>query len=173
MTSYKTIKEDNPRLNCRIDGLNNRSPKLIILDKHLKTPVKSKIFKSKYNSNIIVFFNRDNKQKIKKLKNLKVKLVKLNLNSENNFDLKEILLKVRNFGYSRIFVEAGKNLIFEFIKNNLVNDLKLFISNKKIGKYGNNNIKTELNMYLKRKKYSIERVNLFGDKLLNYRINNV
>ena len=170
ITTYKTIKDDNPRLNCRIDGLAHRSPKLFILDKNLKTSLKSRIFSIRKNADITIFYNKNKKRKIKKLKNLKVKLVRLNLNYENKFNLKEILINVRNFGFSRIFVESGNNLIFDFFKYNLVNDFKLFISSNKIGKHGKNNIKNNINIYLKNKKYIIEKVNLFGDKLLNYRI---
>ena len=47
ITTYKTIKDDNPRLNCRINGLAKRSPKLVILDKYLNTSLKSRIFNKK------------------------------------------------------------------------------------------------------------------------------
>ena len=33
MISSKTLKKDNPKLNCRLEGLNKFSPKRIILDK--------------------------------------------------------------------------------------------------------------------------------------------
>ena len=56
------------------------------------------------------------------------------------------------------------------MRNNLVDEFKLFISNEKIGNDGRNNIKKDVNKFLKKKRYTIEKVNLFGDKLLNYRI---
>ena len=49
-------------------------------------------------------------------------------------------------------------------------DLKLFISNKKIGLNGMNNVKKRLNLLLKGKKFTKEKVNLFGDKLISYSI---
>ena len=115
ITSYKTIKDDNPRLNCRINGLSRRSPRLIILDKNLKISLKSKVFNEKNNSNIIIFYNKSDKVKFKRFKDLKIKLVKLNLNSSNKFNLRDVLRNIRNFGYSRIIVESGKNLLFEFL----------------------------------------------------------
>jgi len=170
VTTYKTIKDDNPQLNCRINGLTRRSPKLFILDRNLKISLKSKILNEKNKTNITIFYNKNNNLKVKKLKNLKVKLVRLNLDSSNRFNLREVLTNIRNFGYSRIFVESGKNLIFDLIKNKLVNDFKLFISSKNIGMYGKNNIKNYMNIHFKKKRYVIENVNLFGDMLLNYRI---
>ena len=168
ITTYKTIKDDNPRLDCRINGLSQRSPRLFILDRNLKISIKSRIFNIRSTTNITIFYNKNKKSKIKKLKKLKVKLVRLKLDSKNKFNLKEVLINIRKFGFSRIFVESGRNLIFDFIKNNLVNDFKLFISKKKIGKNGENSIKDNMNLYLKDKKYMVEKVNLFGDKLLNY-----
>ena len=37
LTSYKTINNDNPKLNCRLNGLEKFSPKILIIDKDLKT----------------------------------------------------------------------------------------------------------------------------------------
>ena len=36
MISSKTLNKDNPKLNCRLEGLNKFSPKRIILDKNLE-----------------------------------------------------------------------------------------------------------------------------------------
>ena len=41
ITSSKTIKKDDPILNCRINGLEMRSPKIVILDTNLTIPLKS------------------------------------------------------------------------------------------------------------------------------------
>ena len=35
ITSWKTINDDNPKLNCRVDGLRIFSPQIAILDKNL------------------------------------------------------------------------------------------------------------------------------------------
>ena len=37
MISYKTLNKDNPKLNCRLSGLEKFSPKRIILDNNLNT----------------------------------------------------------------------------------------------------------------------------------------
>ena len=53
---------------------------------------------------------------------------------------------------------------------NLVDDLKLFISSKNLGKNGSGNIKNHLKLFLKNKKNIIEKINLFGDTLKFYRM---
>jgi len=44
MISYKTLNQDNPKLNCRLEGLNKFSPKRIVLDNNLETNINSYIF---------------------------------------------------------------------------------------------------------------------------------
>ena len=46
MISYKTLNKDNPKLNCRLEGLKKFSPKRIILDNKLETKTNSYIFKT-------------------------------------------------------------------------------------------------------------------------------
>ena len=46
LISYKTLNKDNPKLDCRLDGLKKFSPKRIILDNNLDTKTNSYIFKS-------------------------------------------------------------------------------------------------------------------------------
>ena len=36
LTSYKTINTDNPKLNCRLNGLEKFSPTVVVIDKNLK-----------------------------------------------------------------------------------------------------------------------------------------
>jgi len=170
LTSSKTIINDNPRLTCRIDGLENRSPSRIILDNKLKIPIRSRIIKEAANYPTIIFYNKFNKKKIKSLQNSKIKIIKIPLNKDGDLDLKKTLVKVSQLGFSRIFLESGLNLTTNFLNENLVDDFKLFISNKNLGKNGRGNIKNYLKLFLKNKKNIIEKVNLFGDKLKFYRM---
>ena len=167
ITSYKTIIKDNPMLNCRIKGLESRSPARIIIDKNLKTPINSKIIQTCKKIPTIIFYNKPNVKKVIKLKKLKVKLIKISIEKKNNFDLKKILLLIKKLGYSRIFLESGVHLCNSFFKYKLVNELQVFMSSKKIDKLGafkiTNSIKKILN-----KKPSTIKVNLFGDELKSY-----
>ena len=68
LTTYKTINNDNPKLNCRIDGLENFSPIKIIIDRDLKIKQNSYVLnKSKFQKTII-FHNSKNLKKINFLK---------------------------------------------------------------------------------------------------------
>ena len=102
---------------------------------------------------------------------MKVKLFKISVDTDNNLDLQNALIKARKLGFCRIFLEAGMSLTVNFLHKNLIDDFKLFISNNKLGKNGICNIKKNLNLFLKNKKSINEKVNLFGEKLITYKIN--
>ena len=170
LTSVKTIIVDNATLTCRIRGLENRSPSRIILDKILRIPVRSNIVRSANKYRTIIFFNKANQKKIETLKKLKIKLIKVPLSDDGNFDLENILMKIKLLGFSRIFLESGLNLTTSFLNKNLVDNFYLFISNKNLDKNGDNSFKENMKLFLKGRKFTTERVNLLGDMLISYRL---
>ena len=170
ITSLKTIIHDNSRLTCRIDGLNHRSPSRIVLDNKLKIRINSKIIKEANIYRTIIFYNKINRKKIKSLKRLRIKTYKIPLDNNGNLDLKESLIKAKKLGFSRIFVETGTKLTTNFLNKKLIDDFKLFISSKSLGKNGNGSVKKYLKSFLKNKKKIVEKVNLSGDKLISYKI---
>ena len=170
LTSSKTIINDNPRMPWRINGLEKYSPSLIILDKDLNLSKNLNIFKVSKRRKIVVFFNSNNKKKFNLLRKLKVKLVNIPLSYDGNLDLIKILNKIKFFGYSRIFLESGLNLTSSFLKQNLIDNFALFISNKKIKENGIYDFKKCMKVFFKRKHYTSPKINLFGDKLIIYRL---
>ena len=170
MTSSNTIRADNPKLNCRINGLETRSPIKVVLDKNLETPLNSQIFHGIKKSNTIIFYNKSVNKKIKGFKKLNVRMVKTKVLKDGNFNLTNILVKLYNFGFTRIFLEAGVNLNNSFLKYNLIDELHVFISENKIGKNGLFKIKDNIKYLLNTKKPEFKKVNLLGDRLLSYNI---
>ena len=57
-----------------------------------------------------------------------------------------------------------------FFEEDLIDDLKVFISKSNLKKNGKGNTKIFFKKYLKNKKNYLERVNLFGEKLVSYKI---
>ena len=170
ITSCKTIKKDDPKLNCRINGLIKRSPSRIILDRKLEIPTNSQVIKDASLYKTIIFYNSINEKKIKILKKLNVSTYRIPLNSENKLDLNLSLKKAQLMGFSRIFLESGLELTVSFFNKNLISDFKLFISNEKLNNKGLNNAKKKLSIFLKNKKKKTEKINLLGDKLISYKI---
>jgi len=144
MISSKTLNTDNPKLNCRLNGLSNFSPKRIILDKNLSISIKSYIFLTSKNNNTVIFYNKGNKNKIKQLKRKGIKLIHTSINKDNLFDLKNVLKKVFSLGCRNLLVEGGKNLTNNFLKSKLYNQFYLFKSPINLGSNGKLNVSNQL-----------------------------
>ena len=107
---------------------------------------------------------------IRLLRKLKVRIYKIPIDTDKNLDLRKSLIKAHELGYSRIFLESGIKLITNFLNKKLVDDFKLFISDKNLKRNGSGNIRKYLELALKNKKEIIEKVNLSGEKLISYKL---
>ena len=134
MISYKTLNEDNPKLNCRLDGLHKFSPKRIILDKNLEMNINSYIFRTANKDNTVIFYNKADKTKILIFKKKNIQLIKSSLLKNGNFDIKLTLKKLYSLGCRNLLVEGGNDLCRSFIKKRLFNHFYLFKSPKSLSK---------------------------------------
>ena len=66
LTSYKTINSDNPKLTCRLNGLEKYSPLKIIVDRGLKLNENYSIFKNAKKGNLLIYHCSNDKIKLKK-----------------------------------------------------------------------------------------------------------
>ena len=132
MISSKTLNIDNPKLNCRLKGLEKFSPKRIILDRNLEIKINSYIFKSTKKNNTIIFHNSSNKKKLQILKRKGISLLKSKVDSKKLFDLKVILKRLYTLGTRNLLIEGGDEITKNLIKNKLIDKFYLFTSPKKI-----------------------------------------
>tara|TARA_S200000501_G_C20787118_1_gene727742 strand:- start:310 stop:1416 length:1107 start_codon:yes stop_codon:yes gene_type:complete len=132
MISSKTLNIDNPKLNCRLKGLEKFSPKRIILDRNLEIKINSYIFKSAKKNNTIIFHNSSNKKKLQILKRKGISLLKSKVDSKKLFDLKVILKRLYTLGTRNLLIEGGDEITKNLIKNKLIDKFYLFTSPKKI-----------------------------------------
>ena len=131
LTSYKVINSDNPKLTCRLNGLEQFSPIILIIDRDLKVNANSYIFKNKKALNKIIFYNSNNLKKINKVKKLKkVKMIKVDFDKKYNLDLNKLLKKIYSLSIYSVIVECGKELTSKMITNKLFNEFYLFKSEK-------------------------------------------
>ncbi|MFL2894689.1 MAG: bifunctional diaminohydroxyphosphoribosylaminopyrimidine deaminase/5-amino-6-(5-phosphoribosylamino)uracil reductase RibD [Candidatus Pelagibacter sp.] len=130
LTTYKTVNSDNPKLTCRIEGLEKFSPVKIIIDKNLKIKINSYIINNSMKFKTIIFHNSKNSSKIKLLKKKGIKLINFTLDSNKNFDLKKIFKKIYNLGIHTLLIEAGKILTCNIISQKIFNEFYLFKSDK-------------------------------------------
>ena len=134
MVSYKTLNKDNSKLNCRIKGLSNYSPKRIVLDNKLQTKINNYIIKTANKNNTIIFYNQAHKSKILDFKKKNIQLIKSKVNKLGKFDIKAILKKLYNHDCRNLLIEGGDTLTNHLLKNRIFNRFYLYKSPKNLSK---------------------------------------
>ena len=169
LTSYKSINTDNPKLNCRINGLENFSPIKLIIDKDLKINTSSYIVNNSYKSKTVIFHNSKNIKKINKLKFNKIKLIYLDINKYGYIDFKKIFLKIYDMGIHNLLVESGNTLTSNILKEKLFNEFYLFKSSKNINNKNAIHVKN-INKTLNKTFKSKKNINTYldNDSLIHY-----
>ncbi len=167
LTTSKTVNTDNPKLNCRILGLEKFSPIKIIIDKSLKIKKNSYIL---HNGNkTIIFHSSQNKAKLKYLKSIGVKVYFIKCHNDNHYNILKILKKIYKLGITSVLVETGPKFLKSILKTNKINQFYLFMSDKKINKSKVTNVKDLINFLSKNYKFS-NKINSYLDNnsLLHY-----
>ena len=134
MVTYKTLNKDNSKLNCRIKGFSNFSPKRIILDNKLQTKINSYVMKTANKDNTLIFYNQADKFKVIDFKKKKIQLIKSKVNEQGKFDVKAILKKLYKYNCRNLLIEGGDIFTSYLLKNRIFNKFYLYKSPKNISK---------------------------------------
>ena len=167
ISTSQSINKDNSLLNCRIEGLNNNKPDLVIIDRNLKIKKNLKLFGLLDKRKTYIVTTNNNKDKIQYLRKRKIQVIKLiQLNNKNYFNI--FFKKLFKIGKGRILIETGLILLKKLIKFNFINNLYMFKSNELLKAKGFNNCN---NIFIKKLKLKKNiNVNLQSDKLYKIRI---
>ena len=129
-----TLLQDNPLLTVR--HTKGKNPIRIILDSKGTIPISSKIIKTSNKiPTIIVVSKKITDTNLLKLKKLPIEII---IAGENSVNLKLLMKKLSNKNIKTILVEGGGTVNWEFIKNNIFNELIVTLSPYLIG--GNDSI---------------------------------
>ena len=167
ISTSASINKDNSLLNCRIKGLNNFKPDLVIIDRKLRLKKNLALYSLTKKRKTYLFTTSSNSKKISFLKKKNIKIIKLNslLTKDDFFNL---FRKLFQLGKRRVLIESGLIFLNQLLKMNFINNLYIFKSNTKLRSNGFNNSKINLIKNLKILKQV--NVNLNNDKLLKARI---
>ena len=170
VSSSQTLNEDNSMLNCRIEGLEKKSPDVVILDRYFKIKKNLNIFKNKQFRKIYLVTKVKNLAKEKFFKNLGVFII---TTSSHNKQLEELFFILKNKGFHRILVESGVTLLNEMLKNKLINNLYVFKSSDNLKSLGYNRSSIDLIKSFRLIKKNRIEINLKNDNLYKIKIKNV
>ena len=165
-TSY-SINKDNSMLNCRIEGLNNNKPDLIIIDRYLKLKKKLRLLNSSTRRKIYLFTFSNDKKKISFFKKKKIRIIKMQ-KLEDKIDFENLFKGIMKIGKGRVLIESGLVFLNQLFKYKLINNLYLFKSSKFLYLNGYNNI--NINFIKKLKIKNKINVNMDNDELFKVRV---
>ena len=164
LSTSDTINSDDPLLNCRIEGIHNKSPDIAIIDRFFKIKKNLKIFQNN-KKKIFIFTQSNNTAKENYFKKKGINIVKLKKNIDVKNEISEIFFLLKKFGFNRILVESGVKYINEILKYNLIRNFYLFKSSLNLNNNGTNNTKPFLIKKLKTTIKNKVNINLNGDSL--------
>ena len=117
-----TILADNPKLTVKEKYVENpKNPIRVILDSYCRTDVDSLALKDDVKTLIITSRECDKKF------NKNVEIIQCKMDSEGKINLNELLEKLFDLGIKKLMVEGGSTVIWNFLKNRLVDDFYVYI----------------------------------------------
>ena len=147
-----TVLSDDPSLTVRLTE--GRNPKRIILDSNLDLTSEYKIIRNNPDKNLIVVTSKKSiskKRRIKKLNSLGAKVLFARENKNGMINLKSAMLELAKNEIASILVEGGSEIYTSFVRENLFDNIVLFISPKILGPglsfvnaFGNGTLKNAL-----------------------------
>jgi len=168
ITTFKTVNDDDPKLNCRIPGLEQFSPVVAIIDKNLKIKNNSFLIKNAKKNKTFIFFNSKKKKKIKFLKSKNIELIYTPIN-KNNLDFNYILRELYRHEISSVLVEGGRSITNSLLNMKLFNEFYLFQSSQKLKKRGISKMKNiKYNLLNQFKNIKLNEAFVDKDKLIHY-----
>ncbi|HKJ74498.1 MAG TPA: bifunctional diaminohydroxyphosphoribosylaminopyrimidine deaminase/5-amino-6-(5-phosphoribosylamino)uracil reductase RibD [Alphaproteobacteria bacterium] len=134
MTSYGTVIADDPMLNCRVPGLESRSPIRVVVDGGLQTPLSSQVVRTarEIPTWIVTRRNPDVARR-EALEQAGVDVLEVNGSADGRPDMVQAAELLGNRGLTRVLVEAGGIFAASLFKAELVDAVAWFRAAKVIG----------------------------------------
>ena len=131
-----TALADDPRLDCRLPGMEDRSPVRVILDRRLRLPASGNLAKSARKIPLWVFADRSVEPAAAALIEAEGGEIFHAAVTKDGVDLAVVLRELAARGITRLMVEGGARLAASFLRADLVDEAWLYRSPKVIGTDG-------------------------------------
>ena len=167
LVGINTVLKDDPKLNCRIRGLEKYSPVRVIVDSSLSIPLTSNVIKNLDKIPTIIWTKQNiNSPKKKKLINMGVEIIELE-KIDNKLNLIEGLTYLSEKGYNKVLVEGGSEISASLMANNLIDKVFLYRSGIFIGGDGLSGIASyNINNLDLIKRYKLLKTRVLDDDVL-------
>ncbi len=136
MVGIGTALVDDPMLDCRTSGLEQRSPVRVLLDTELRIPLDSKLCRTADQIPLWIMTSSFDQDKYAKLEEKGAKIFCVERDERNLVDLNMVMKTLVKQGITRILSEGGGKLNASLIRASLVDRLLWFKSADSIGEKG-------------------------------------
>lgn len=136
LVGASTLIEDNATLTCRLPD-KIKDPYRIVLDSALRTPEDTNFFKlAGDGKGIAVTTDAAPADKVKKMEDAGVKVIKVEKDSNGRPTLEQALKALSDIGIKSIMVEGGGEVNFSFLNGGLADKVSVFIAPRIFGGRG-------------------------------------
>jgi diaminohydroxyphosphoribosylaminopyrimidine deaminase/5-amino-6-(5-phosphoribosylamino)uracil reductase len=125
-----TVLADDPVLDCRLPGLEDRSPIRVVLDTHLRLSASSKLAQTAHRISTIVFTTAEGGND---LQAFGVEVLRVMRSAQGKPDLRAVLGVLAQRGITRLLVEGGPTVISQFLEARLADRLEIFTAPVTLG----------------------------------------
>jgi diaminohydroxyphosphoribosylaminopyrimidine deaminase/5-amino-6-(5-phosphoribosylamino)uracil reductase len=131
LVGIETALADDPMLDCRLPGLEDRSPLRIVLDSGLRLSSRLKLAQTASRISTLVFTAAA--EGGDELAQLGVEIVRVRQNLNNRVDLSEVLSAMGERGITRLLVEGGATTTIAFFSAGYADRLEVFTAPQSLG----------------------------------------
>jgi diaminohydroxyphosphoribosylaminopyrimidine deaminase/5-amino-6-(5-phosphoribosylamino)uracil reductase len=137
LVGVETALADDPMLDCRLPGLEDRSPTRIVLDTELRMPLQLRLVQTSRRIPTLVFTAAAGSDA---LRERGVEIVRVPLNGRGRLDLISVLGDLANRGLTRLLVEGGATTASAFLAAGFVDRMEIFTSPATLGEHAHGDI---------------------------------
>ncbi|MDO8534694.1 MAG: bifunctional diaminohydroxyphosphoribosylaminopyrimidine deaminase/5-amino-6-(5-phosphoribosylamino)uracil reductase RibD [Xanthobacteraceae bacterium] len=129
-----TVMADDPRLNCRLPGMSDRSPLRIVLDGGLRIPLQSKLVRTAKEISLWIVARQDAAGEAEApLKSAGCEVIRVAAGADGKVDLGAALRYLCARGITRLLVEGGPIISAALVKSDLVDEAVIVCSPTPLG----------------------------------------
>lgn len=123
----KTILSDNPTLDCRLHGVEDSSPDVVIFAGKTDIPLDARALEPQHNRRIFILYHPDFVPKVK---------TEHIIYAPFSYNLENAMVFLAEHGINHILIEGGSQLVTNFINHNLYDEILWFNAPLLIGEGG-------------------------------------
>ncbi len=132
LVGVDTVIADDPMLTVRIEGLKRqRQPLRIVLDSSLRMPPEMNVLDTQQAPTLVVITSKTLQRQAKRIQSLAaagVEILAVAHDDKGRCDLGQLLDELGKRGIQQLLVEGGRNVLNSFLQQDLVDEVRVYIS---------------------------------------------